>query len=68
MWNVDGQRVFNWQEEDMVSVDIVEVDIVIVLKRAQDVILLCLLQPVKHGWVGTGGLVLIWQEADIVSK
>ena len=54
MWNVDGQRVFNWQEEDMVSGDIVEVDIVIILKRAQDVILLCLLQPVKHGWVGAG--------------
>ena len=61
-------RLFNWQEEDMVSVDKVEVDIVIELKRALDVILLCLLQPVKNGWVGTGGLVLIWQEADIVSK
>ena len=63
--------MFNWQEEDipyMVSVDIVEVDIVIELKKALDVILLCLLQPVKNGWVGTSGLVLIWQEADIVSK
>ena len=46
--------MFNWQEEDMVSGDKVEVDIVIELKKALDVILLCLLQPVKNGWVGTG--------------